>query len=127
MALGHIGIDRKSGANAVKKINEEGRKILGMGYNMVIFPEGTRMPPGRLGVFNPGGAGLAIKNKAPVVPVTHNMGRIWEKRSFLKKPGKITVVIDEPIYTENISPSERKSLNNRVREIISKRLVEING
>jgi len=127
MALGHIGIDRKAGSNAIKMINEGGKKILGIGYNMVIFPEGTRMPPGQLGQFNPGGVGLALKNKVPIVPVTHNMGRIWEKRSFKKKPGKIIVVIDDPIYTEDISPSERKNINNRVREIISKRLVEING
>lgn len=127
MALGHIGIDRKSGANAIKKMNIEGKKILNKSYNLVIFPEGTRMPPGQLGIFNPGGVGLAIKNKVPIIPVTHNMGTIWEKRSFNKKPGKITVVIDEPIYTENIPPSERKNINNRVREIIAKRLVEING
>ena len=127
MALGHIGIDRKSGSNAIKKMNVEGKKILNKSYNLVIFPEGTRMPPGQLGIFNPGGVGLAIKNKVPIVPVTHNMGKIWEKRSFRKNPGKITVVIDEPIYTEKISPSERKDINNRVRNIIAKRLVEIDG
>ena len=126
-ALGHIGIDRKSGARAIKTINERGRKILGMGFNIIMFPEGTRVEPGKMGPFNPGGVGLAINNGVPIVPVTHNAGRFWARRSFLKRPGKITVIIDEPIPTAGLPPSQRRKLTARVEEIIAKRLEEIGG
>lgn len=127
MALGHIGIDRKAGAKAIKQINREGTEILGKGFSMVIFPEGTRAAPGTMGAFNPGGTSLAIANGVPIVPVTHNAGQLWKRQSFGKTPGKITVVIDEPIPTEGLPPSDRKVLNEKVREIIEKRLEEIGG
>lgn len=127
MALGHIGIDRKAGSQAIKQINRKGKEILSRNYNMVIFPEGTRISPGGAGKFNPGGAGLAIGSSVPVVPVTHNAGRLWGKDAFSKKPGHITVIIDEPIPTKGLPPSERKALNDRVRDIIIKRLEEIGG
>lgn len=127
MALGHIGIDRKAGSKAIKQINKEGKEILGKGFNMVIFPEGTRVSPGEVGSFNPGGVGLAIASGVPVVPITHNAGELWGKAAFGKAPGHITVVIDEPIPTEGLPPSERKVLNQKVRDIIVKRLAEISS
>lgn len=125
MALGHIGINRKAGPKAVKQIRREGKRIIKSGFNIIIFPEGTRNPAGELGAFNPGGIGLAISCGVPVVPVTHNAGRIWGKKSFGKKPGHITVIIDEAIPTEGLAPSARKTLNEQVRNIIEKRLEEI--
>jgi len=126
-ALGHIGIDREMGIKSLKQINEEGSKLLKEGFCIIIFPEGTRVAPGEMGEFNPGGVSLAIKAGVPIVPVTHNAGIFWRRKEFAKRPGKITVVIDEPIPTEGVSPSARKELNQKVRDIISGRLKEIGG
>lgn len=126
-ALGHIGIDREMGIKSLKQINEEGSRLLKEGFSVIIFPEGTRVVPGEMGEFNPGGVSLAIKAGVPIVPVTHNAGIFWRRKEFAKRPGKITVVIDEPIPTEGVSPSARKELNQKVRDIISKRLKEIGG
>ena len=127
VALGHIGIDRSAGSKSIKKINKEGKRILKSGYSMLIFPEGTRAAPGRLKDFNPGGVGLAISNGVPIVPITHNAGRLWGKKSFAKKPGKVTIIVDAPIPTADISPSERKALNKKIMGIIGTRLEEIGG
>lgn len=127
MALGHIGINRSAGSKSIKQINKEGKRILKSGYSMLIFPEGTRAAPGKLENFNPGGVGLAITNGVPIVPVTHNAGRLWSTQSYGKKPGKVTVIVDEPIPTADVSPSERKALNQQIRDIIGKRLEEIGG
>ena len=127
MALGHIGINRSAGSKSIKQINKEGKRILKSGYSMVIFPEGTRAAPGKLEAFNPGGVGLAITNGVPIVPVTHNAGRLWNKQSYGKKPGKVTVIVDEAIPTADVSPSERKALNQKIRDIIGNRLEEIGG
>lgn len=126
-ALGHIGIDREMGIKSLKQINEEGTRLLKEGFSIIIFPEGTRVAPGEMGEFNPGGVSLAIKAGVPIVPVTHNAGIFWRRKEFAKRPGKITVVIDEPIQTEGISPSARKELNQKVRDIIEMRLKEIGG
>ncbi len=126
-ALGHIGIDREMGIKSLKQINEEGNRLLKQGFCIIIFPEGTRVAPGEMGEFNPGGVSLAIKAGVPIVPVTHNAGIFWRRKEFAKRPGKITVVIDEPIPTEGVSPSARKELNQKVRDIISERLKEIGG
>jgi len=126
-ALGHIGIDREMGIKSLKQINEEGSRLLKEGFSVIIFPEGTRVVPGEMGEFNPGGVSLAIKAGAPIVPVTHNAGIFWRRKEFAKRPGKITVVIDEPIPTEGVSPSARKELNQKVRDVISERLKEIGG
>lgn len=124
-ALGHIGIDRKAGRSAIKQINREGKEILDSGYSMVIFPEGTRMAPGEMGTFNPGGVGLAISNGTPIVPIAHNAGRLWLKNAFAKRPGKITVIIDEAVETKGVSPSERKSLTEQIKTTIEKLMTEI--
>lgn len=126
-ALGHIGIDREMGIKSLKQINEEGERLLKEGFSIIIFPEGTRVAPGDMGEFNPGGISLALKAGVPIVPVTHNAGIFWRRKEFAKRPGKITVVIDEPISTEGVSPSARKKLNQRVKEIIEMRLKEIGG
>ena len=124
-ALGHIGINRKAGASAIKQINREGKKILNSGYSLVIFPEGTRTDPGEMGTFNPGGVGLAINNGVPIVPVAHNAGSLWRKNAFAKRPGKITVIIDEAIETKGMSPSDRKVLTERIKKTIENRMKEI--
>lgn len=126
-ALGHIGIDREMGIISLKQINSEGTRLLKEGFSVIIFPEGTRIAPGEMGEFNPGGVSLALKAGVPIVPVTHNAGLFWRRKEFAKRPGKITVVIDEPILTEGLSPSSRKELNQKVRDIISRRLKEIGG
>ncbi|MBM2838525.1 MAG: 1-acyl-sn-glycerol-3-phosphate acyltransferase [Deltaproteobacteria bacterium] len=125
--LGHIGIDREMGITSLKQINSEGARLLKEGFSIIIFPEGTRVAPGEVGEFNPGGVSLALKTGVPIVPVTHNAGLFWRRKEFAKRPGRITVVIDEPIPTEGLSPSARKDLNQKVRDIIEIRLKEIGG
>ena len=125
MALGHIGINRSAGSESIRLINKEGKKAIERGSSVAIFPEGTRAPYGQLGEFSPGGAGLAINCGVPVVPIAQNAGKVWGKQSFGKSPGKITVIIGEPIPTAGMPPSERKKLNNRVKEIIAEYLKEM--
>ena len=94
-----IAIDRAAGREALKQIETQGRARLKSGFWVLIFPEGTRMPPGEAGKFQIGGAWLAAKAGVPVVPVAHNAGRYWPKNGFLKYPGEIVVRIGAPIAT----------------------------
>lgn len=105
-----IAIDRSAGREALKQLVAQGRDRLARGFFVVVFPEGTRMPPGRQGKFHIGGAWLAAHTGTPVLPVALNAGEYWGKNQFLKKPGTITVSIGAPIDTTGRKPDEVNKL-----------------
>ncbi len=92
-----IAIDRGSGRAAVAQLVARGRERMDEGNWVVIFPEGTRIPPGRKGRYRIGGAVLAEQTGYPIIPVAHNAGEYWPRRSFIKRPGVIQVRIGPPI------------------------------
>lgn len=101
-----IAINRKAGRSAVKQVIGQGQERLASGLNVVIYPEGTRVLPGREQRFGISGAALAKAAGCPVIPVAHNAGDFWSRRSFLKRPGTIRVVIGPPIDTRDLSHEE---------------------
>src|SRR3546814_8505429 len=64
---------------------------------IVIFPEGTRVAPDQHRPYQPGVAALYGQLGLPVVPVALNSGLFWRRRSFLKRPGTITLEFLPPI------------------------------
>ena len=101
-----IAIDRSAGRRAVDQLVEQGRRRLDEGLWVIIFPEGTRIPPGRKGRYKIGGAVLAARTGRPVVPIAHNAGEFWPRRGFIKRPGTVRVVIGPPIPSEGREPAE---------------------
>ncbi|MGE0557088.1 MAG: lysophospholipid acyltransferase family protein [Burkholderiales bacterium] len=95
--LSPIAIDRSLRREALQQLVEQGRERLATGFSIVIFPEGTRIPPGMRGKYRPGGARLAVQTGTPVLPVAHNAGLCWPRNAFFKRPGLITVSIGAPI------------------------------
>jgi len=104
--LSPIAIDRGAGREALQQLLDQGRDRLRRGFWVVIFPEGTRVAPGEKGRYRAGGATLAVDTGAPVVPVAHNAGELWPRKSFLRYPGTVTVSIGEPIDPRGMSPAE---------------------
>lgn len=105
-AIRMISIDRKAGKDALRLVAEQGRERLERGISVIIFPEGTRMAPGEHKPFQVGGAYLAAKSGATVVPVAHNAGEIWAKNAFVKKPGVVTVSIGPAFSSKGLKPQE---------------------
>lgn len=101
-----VAIDRTAGREALKQLIEQGRQRLSQGFNVVVFPEGTRVKPGTKGRYNAGGASLAVHADVPVIPVAHNAGEFWGKNAFLKRPGTITVSIGPAISSKGKKTSE---------------------
>ncbi|MBY0336713.1 MAG: 1-acyl-sn-glycerol-3-phosphate acyltransferase [Acetobacteraceae bacterium] len=96
-AAGHIGVDREAGARAMRGLLRAGQQAAAEGRQVVIFPEGTRTAPGERRAYQPGVAALAAAMKAPVIPVATDSGRFWGRRSFLKRPGVLTVSVLPPL------------------------------
>ncbi|WP_371128736.1 lysophospholipid acyltransferase family protein [Nitrosospira sp. Nl5] len=117
-----IAIDRSSGKAALKQIVEQGKDRLKQGFWIVIFPEGTRIAPGKKGKYRIGGAWLATHTATPVIPVAHNAGEFWGKNAFIKLPGTITVSIGAPIDPSGMEPDD---LNARVEGWIEAEMINI--
>jgi 1-acyl-sn-glycerol-3-phosphate acyltransferase len=49
---------------------------------------------------------LAKAVGSPVLPIAHNAGYYWGRRSLIKKPGLITFSIGKPIETDNKNAQE---------------------
>ena len=119
-----IAIDRGAGFDAFKQMLAQGEERLANGCWVVVFPEGTRMPPGARRRFKQGGARLAVHTGRPAVPVAHNAGDCWPRNSFYKYPGTIRVVIGEPIETAGRSARE---VNRLAEQWIHDTLARIRG
>jgi 1-acyl-sn-glycerol-3-phosphate acyltransferase len=105
-ALVPIPIDRGAARAALKQLLSEGADRLSSGRSVLIFPEGTRVALGEHRPFSIGGAMLAHKEGAPVVPIAHNSGVFWDRRGILRRPGCIDIVIGEPIFASGLSAKE---------------------
>ncbi|MDQ0510578.1 lysophospholipid acyltransferase family protein [Ancylobacter amanitiformis] len=92
-----IAIDRAGGGAAMKKMFREGRAAVAEGRSLLIFPEGTRQPVDQRAEFHRGVLLLYKALGVPVVPMVHNAGLFWLAKSFLIRPGTITVSFLRPI------------------------------
>jgi 1-acyl-sn-glycerol-3-phosphate acyltransferase len=94
---GILPVDRDGGAAALRKLLRAGEEAVAEGRPIVIFPEGTRVAPGERPPLEPGFAGLYRALGLPVVPVALDSGKVWPRRSFVKRPGVVTMRFGEPI------------------------------
>jgi 1-acyl-sn-glycerol-3-phosphate acyltransferase len=104
--LRSIAVDRGAGHVAVKSVLRQGKQRLAEGIWVVVFPEGTRMPPGQTRKYGISGALLASETGCCVIPVAHNAGYYWPRRGLLKRAGTIRVVIGAPIPAVGRDPRE---------------------
>jgi 1-acyl-sn-glycerol-3-phosphate acyltransferase len=99
MAIRCLAIDRSSGNTAREQIVQQGAQRLKEGLWVTIFPEGTRIAPGKRGRYGIGGALLGTRTGAPILPIAHNAGEFWGRYSFKKRAGVVKVVIGPLIET----------------------------
>ena len=112
---GYIPVDRAHGRKALQSLDEAARRIAD-GTSVIIFPEGTRSPDGKLGQFKAGAMVLAIKAGVPVVPVaivgTH---RILPKGRLLVRPGRVEIRVGAPIATSEYTVKQKQELAERLQ------------
>jgi 1-acyl-sn-glycerol-3-phosphate acyltransferase len=107
---GIVPIDRSRGREALKSLNRAAKQIAA-GTSVLIFPEGTRSPDGRLHPFKTGAITLAIKAGVPVVPIGFiGTYTILPKGKLLADSGEIIIRIGTPIATSGYKPKNRQEL-----------------
>ncbi len=92
-----IPVDRDKGPAALRRMLREARKRIDDGREIIIFPEGTRRPPGAPPDYKTGIVLLYDALGVPCLPVALNSGLFWPRRSVIRRPGTIVVEILPPI------------------------------
>lgn len=93
---GIIPVDREAGPKALREMMALGKQAVAGGRPVIIYPEGTRVPPGETPPLRPGFAGLYRALGLPVVPVAVDSGRLWG-RNLPMGGGTVHYLIGEPI------------------------------
>ena len=93
----HILVRRDRASAALKQMVADARHRAGQGREIVIFPEGTRRPPGAGPDYKPGYVALYEGLGLPCFPLALNSGVYWPRRTLRRYPGTIVVEILDPI------------------------------
>ena len=92
-----IPVDRGARGPALAAMTERAKLEVRRNRQIIIFPEGTRRPPGAEPRYKFGVAHLYAETGVPCVPVALNSGLFWPRRSFRRFPGTVVVQVCEPI------------------------------
>ena len=119
-----IALNRRAGRNAVKQVIHAGKKRLAQGRWVIIFPEGTRMPPGETRRYGISGVLLAQAAGKLIVPVAHNAGDFWPRRGWIKRAGTVRFAIGPPVDPVGRQPRE---VNDEIQAWIEAKGAELRG
>jgi len=123
---GYIEVDRSDSRKAIQGMSAAEHQ-LSEGRSVVIFPEGTRSRDGNLLPMKKGAFVLALKHKAPILPVTvHGSFRILPKGTLRMGSSEIRVHLGKPIPTAGKTHESRDELKLLVESWMKKTLSEFN-
>lgn len=118
--VGHVAIDRadqKSAIRSLERLDEQ----FHAGRTIIVFPEGTRSPTGKLARFKKGAFVMAIKCQVPIVPAAVSGTRaIMRKGDWVIEPGTATIRVGSPISTEGLTLRDRNRLTREARQAIAR-------
>jgi len=117
-----VPVDRSNREAAIESVHE-GVKVLQTGLHMLIYPEGTRTPNGKLLPFKKGPFHLAIESGVPIIPLTIvGTYEAWPKHRFALRRVPVTIVYHPAIDPRDFS--DRDALMEAVRDSIASALPE---
>jgi 1-acyl-sn-glycerol-3-phosphate acyltransferase len=121
-AIGHVFIDRSDPDQARTAIN---RAVgdLKPGTGLMFFAEGTRSRSGALLPFKKGAFRVAVEKQIPMLPVTVIGSRdILPAGSLRIRPGRVQLVIHQPIDTQGMSTQDLGELRRNTQAQIAEAL-----
>ncbi len=128
-----IAVDRSKGSQALADMNASVARELARNRQIVIFPEGTRRPPGAEPRYKYGVVHLYLETGAACLPIALNSGLFWPRRSLLRYPGTIRVEVLDPIppglskvaffelLQREIEAATSRLVNEGERELVARR------
>ncbi len=97
LRIGCVPVDRGKRAQAIRKMVEDVARGRQQPGQLVIYPQGTRIPPGVRAPYKIGTAVLYEQLGQDCVPAATNVGLFWPRRGILRKPGLGVVEFLPPI------------------------------
>jgi len=124
-AIRGVYIKRGDAREALKSI-QAGVNHIKEGFNLVIFPEGTRSRSPEMGEFKPGSFKLATKAKVPVVPVAINGTRhFFEDRGIFTNGVVIDVKVLPAVDTNSLDRHQLANIPHEVENNIREALADL--
>lgn len=117
-------LDRENIREGMKTILK-GIELLKNGTSIYIAPEGTRNKEDGILPFHKASFKLADKSNCPIVPVAiNNTDAVFEKQFPWIKGQHVIIEYCEPIYMEEMDKTERKNIDEKVRNVLLERVKE---
>lgn len=89
--LDFVPLDRRNPELAQASLRRAAQRVSAEQLSVLIAPEGTRAPDGKLLPFKLGAFHLAAQSGAPIVPlVLHGVGAVWPRSQWYARPGTVT-------------------------------------
>lgn len=115
---GHMLVDRAHPDRS--KIFDWGSRLTSHGLSLLVFPEGTRSVDGRVRRFKRGMFVVALEAELPIVPLSVIGSRhVMRKGRLATYPGKVRLVVHDPIDTTGLAGSDVRAFGERVRQIVA--------
>jgi 1-acyl-sn-glycerol-3-phosphate acyltransferase len=115
---GHMLVNRRRPDRAA--IFGWASRLTSGGLSLIVFPEGTRSHDGRVARFKGGSLLLALQAGLPVVPLSVIGSRhVMLKNRLAVYPGRVRLVVHEPIDTSGPAATGPREFGERVRRIIA--------
>jgi 1-acyl-sn-glycerol-3-phosphate acyltransferase len=114
-AMGMVFIDRSHRQESARSVGAATARLR-EGWSVVSFPEGTRSRDDQVRPFKTATFAAAIEAGVPVVPIAiAGAGRVLPPEGWRPRPGRIRVLIGEPIATVGLDRAERAGLAERAQ------------
>ena len=116
-AAGFIFVDNSSPRAAQRSISEAERRLK-EGDSLVVFPEGSRTPDGKMHRFLKGAFRVALDLHLPIVPITLNGPyNVMPIGSKMIRPHRMEMVIHPPIFVDKVAFVDREKLQKMMDEV----------
>ena len=109
-----VFIDRENPREAVQQLKDM-EVLVRKGLSVIIAPEGTRSPDGKLGPFKKGAFRIAMATGLPIIPiVVRNAEVLGDRDATVMRSGLVDVAVLPPIAVDDWTT---KDLGARLREV----------
>ncbi len=115
-AIGQIEVDRQNTSKAIESMKKVAQVLREEQTSVLVLPEGTRTPNGKLQPFKRGPFRTAAEAQVRILPmVCKGLYAINRKGDWRIKPGDIAIVFGEPLGPPGADQQSQHELSSRVR------------
>lgn len=97
LRIGAAPVTRGKGQASLDEMKREVARRKDLNGQLVIYPQGTRVPPGEKAPYKRGAFHLYAAHGLTCVPAAVNTGHFWPRKGVIRRPGHAVIEFLEPI------------------------------